>query len=65
MLVKRCPVEIMRARLVGGAQGRAEPVCQLDEIAVGDEGVAQSLLLLFRERQQSRLANSARSGFRR
>ena len=49
----------MRARLISRAQGRAEPVGQLDEIAVGDEGVAQSLLLLFRERQQSRLANGA------
>ena len=49
----------MRARLVSRAQGRAEPVGQLDEIAVGDEGVAQSLLLLLREWQQRRLANSA------
>src|SRR6185437_4656083 len=53
------PVEIMRARLVGRAQGRAETVRELREIAVGDERVAQSLLLLFGERQQRRLANDA------
>ena len=50
----------MRARLIGRAQGRAETIRKLSEIAVGDEGVAQSLLLLFGERQQSRLANGAR-----
>ncbi len=53
------PVEIMRARLISRAQGRAKTVRQLHEIAVGDEGVAQSLLLLFRERQQRGLANGA------
>ncbi len=50
----------MRARLIGGAQGRAQTVRQLGEIAVGDEGVAQSLLLLFGEGHEGRLANRAR-----
>ena len=50
----------MRTRLIGRAQGRAKAVRQLGEIAVGDEGVAQRLLLLFRERQQGGLPNGAR-----
>ena len=50
----------MRARLIGRAQGRPEPVGELDEIAVGDKGVAQSLLLLLGKRQQCGLANRAR-----
>ena len=48
----------MRARLISRAQGRAQTVRQLGEIAVGDEGVAQSLLLLFGERQEGGLADS-------
>jgi hypothetical protein len=54
------PIEIVRARLIGRAHGRAEAVRQLGEIAVGDEGVAQRLLLLFRERQQGGLPDDSR-----
>ena len=50
----------MRARLIGRPQGRAEAVRQLGQIAVGDEGVAQRLLLLFGERQQGGLPDDAR-----
>ena len=55
----------MRARLVGGVQSRAQTVRQLGKVAVGDEGVAQSLLLLFGEGQEGRLANRAGLDFRR
>ena len=59
------PVEIAGARLIGRRQSRPETVGQLGQIAIGDEGVAQGLLLLFVEGQQGRLPDRRRSGFRR
>ena len=49
------PIEIMRARLIGRPERRAQAVRQLGQIAVGDKGVAKRLLLLFGERQQGGL----------
>jgi hypothetical protein len=49
----------MRARLIGGRKRGAEAVAQLGQIAVRDEGVAQSLLLLFGERHEGRLPYNA------
>ena len=54
----------MRARLIGGPQGRAEAVRQLGQIAVGDESVAQRLLLLFAERAARWVAARRLSGYR-
>ena len=53
------PIEVMRARQISRPQCRAEAVRQLGEIAVGDERIAQRLLLL-RERKQSGLPNDSR-----
>ena len=54
------PVDVVGAREVGGAQGGAESVGEIGEIARGDEGVPQRLLLLFREGQQGGLGDDSR-----
>ena len=52
-------VGVVGARQIGRAERRAEPVGEIGEIAVGDEGVLERLLLLIGKGQKRRLPDGA------